>query len=98
MLRHLGGIAKTGCIEGIMERAGRKLKKAGYHEPGALAWFLFFKYLSPLLTFVIALKLNYPNIARPLAAAMLIAISVEAVLRRRRKDLKSNLTECLQGV
>ena len=95
VLRHLDGIAKTSLIEGIMERAGRKLRKAGYHAPGALAWFLFFTYLLPLLAFVITLKLNYPNIARPLAAAMLIAVSVETVLRRRRKNLKSNLTEML---
>jgi Flp pilus assembly protein TadB len=88
VLRHLDGIAKTSLIEGIMERAGRKLRKAGYHAPGALAWFLFFTYLLPLLAFVITLKLNYPNIARPLAAAMLIAVSVETVLRRRRKKLE----------
>jgi hypothetical protein len=88
VLRYFDEIVKKSFIEGILERSCRKLRKAGYHTPNSLLCFLLLKYLLPLLVFIIALRVNYSNIAKPLVASLLIAVSVEIGIRKKKKTLE----------
>lgn len=70
----------------IYIRARSKVKKAGYRSEYAAFIYLGIRFAVTPIVFIIALILNYPDVIRPLASAVLINSSMEMILAAKKRS------------
>lgn len=65
----------------LLQKAKDKMQKAGYRGEHAALTYLGVRFVLSPLVFIAALLMNYPDVVRPTAAAVLINVIMELVVK-----------------
>lgn len=71
----------------LYKKAVLKMRKSGYRGEYAPIAYIFSKFVAIPLIFIAALILNYPDIIRPLASAVLIYTVIETVISGKKRKM-----------
>jgi hypothetical protein len=71
----------------LYKRAKEKLKRAGHGNESSVNLYICMKYLVPTLIFIVSFMLNFPDVLRSIAAALIVPVSLELIIAARRKEI-----------
>lgn len=80
---------RKGKKSGYYRKVKDKMKRSGYSGEYSAVIYLLFKYLAPVVLFIISFAANYPEITRPLLLAAIASMTVEWVVTSNKR--KHNL-------
>lgn len=88
----LAGYGISGCEKylgkgRLYQKARTKMRTAGYKSEYAAIVYLAVRYLLSPAVFLIAVRMNYPDIIRPLASVVLINTAMESVISSNKRKI-----------
>ncbi|MCR4435044.1 MAG: type II secretion system F family protein [Clostridiales bacterium] len=83
----IGEYARKTGRWGFYAETREKLVKSGYSGEHSATIYLFFKYVFPMLAFILVYVLNYPHVRYSVAVSLMIFFTVEYVVYRGKREM-----------
>jgi Flp pilus assembly protein TadB len=72
-----------------LDKSTKQMEKSGYTNPYAGILLIILRYILPLIIFIFVWIINFPQIIRPIIAALCVWIPTEIIIRSKRKKFRS---------